>query len=339
MASQTYQYAGQLIKPTCDEDWVPFEPIIKELYKSMTLKDLMVSMKFQYAFQATLDQYKHRLAKWNVDNKRIKGDEYRAMLKKTKLRSLEDPPKQTEFWLHGQRVNPDNIARFEKRAKAQGKISDEDTFSDIIERAGPLLDPVGFLPMLTELVRNLGLWELVILIAPASSYWIKVIPTDDDDAKCIGDIGIYLLEALIRLGEINEASMILSSTILQYYSHISIYTTYLPCIHLLRAIQKHRDVFWNITLMLSSEEEILTQDYRWLDDVWNCELRFTYAWIVYQVQRSSDVMIALTKDDVTCVCIDDTVKDGYRMIGDVLDEEQEDEEAEDGDGDAIMLVV
>lgn len=62
-----------------------------------------------------MNQYKKRFLKWGINNKNIKENEYRAMIRATSRREQENPPKRTQFELHGKPVDPSKITRFTSR--------------------------------------------------------------------------------------------------------------------------------------------------------------------------------------------------------------------------------
>lgn len=75
-------------------------------------------------------QYKTQLKKWSLDTKYTKSSEYMAMIKTKRRRERENPPKQTQFFLHGKPISDKDITRFEKRAIKKGLISQDSNLSD-----------------------------------------------------------------------------------------------------------------------------------------------------------------------------------------------------------------
>ena len=59
-------------------------------------------------------QYKTQLQKWDIDHKRIKPTEYKAMVRKKRQRE-EDGQKDSKFELRGLEVDDAKIIRFQKR--------------------------------------------------------------------------------------------------------------------------------------------------------------------------------------------------------------------------------
>lgn len=123
--------AHQVRRPENAKDWEPHKEKITGLYQDMELHEVMKTMKDQYYFAPTLNQYKKQISKWGLDKKRIKGAEYKAMLKKKRKRELEAPGKESRFILHGEEVPQSKIARFEERMQKSGKINEDDTLSDV----------------------------------------------------------------------------------------------------------------------------------------------------------------------------------------------------------------
>ena len=59
-------------------------------------------------------QYKNQLQKWDIDHKRIKPTEYKAMIRKKRQRE-EDGQKESKFQLRGVEIDDAKIVRFQKR--------------------------------------------------------------------------------------------------------------------------------------------------------------------------------------------------------------------------------
>ena len=70
-------------------------------------------------------QYKKQLQKWDIDHKRIKSIEYKAMIRKKRQRE-EDGQKESKFQLRGVEIDDAKIVRFQKRHR----ISEPDQVSD-----------------------------------------------------------------------------------------------------------------------------------------------------------------------------------------------------------------
>ncbi|CAF9931186.1 MAG: hypothetical protein ALECFALPRED_004949 [Alectoria fallacina] len=72
-------------------------------------------MEAQYAFKATENQYKKQFKKWKIDHKRLKGAEFKAIVRKKRERERGNPAKNTEFRLRGEKVEGSKIIRYQKR--------------------------------------------------------------------------------------------------------------------------------------------------------------------------------------------------------------------------------
>lgn len=70
-------------------------------------------------------QYKKQLQKWDIDHKRIKSTEYKAMIRKKRQRE-EDGQKESKFQLRGVEIDDAKIVRFQKRHR----ISEVEQVSD-----------------------------------------------------------------------------------------------------------------------------------------------------------------------------------------------------------------
>lgn len=131
-------------------DWEGYRDIISELYSNNELREVMRIMQEEHEFRATyvdwrihpispntqtelhsIKQYKTQITKWGLDKKRIKASEYKAMLKVQRRREQQEPPKATQFFLHGREVPLGKISRFESRMVKEGKISEHDMFDDV----------------------------------------------------------------------------------------------------------------------------------------------------------------------------------------------------------------
>ena len=73
-------------------------------------------------------QYKTQLQKWDIDHKRIKPTEYKAMVRKKRQRE-EDGQKDSKFELRGREVDDAKIIRFQKRHR----VSEPEQMSDCRE--------------------------------------------------------------------------------------------------------------------------------------------------------------------------------------------------------------
>ncbi|KAF2113177.1 Clr5 domain-containing protein [Lophiotrema nucula] len=111
--------------------WEQYKDTISRLYESHKLKEVMKIMQLEHGFRPTIKQYKTQIGKWSLDKKRIKAHEYKAILRKKRQREESGTKKAPTFLLHGQEVPASKIARFENRMLQRGKITDEDTSSDI----------------------------------------------------------------------------------------------------------------------------------------------------------------------------------------------------------------
>lgn len=71
-----------------------------------------------------------------MDHKRLKGAEYKAMIRKKREREREDPAKNTEFRLRGEKVEGSKIIRFQERQKIdlQDEISEIPKFSIVYSK-------------------------------------------------------------------------------------------------------------------------------------------------------------------------------------------------------------
>ena len=81
--------------------------------------------------------YKIKFQEWGIDTKKIKTHEYKAILKKKRKRERDEPGKATKFQLHGQHVPEHKIARWETGMRSKGKITEDETFSEIREHHHP----------------------------------------------------------------------------------------------------------------------------------------------------------------------------------------------------------
>lgn len=77
--------------------------------------------------------YKTKFRKWGVDSKHIKSSEYMAMIKKKRKREQYEPGRVTKFQLHGKDVPESKIERRETHMMKQGKVTENDTFSEVGE--------------------------------------------------------------------------------------------------------------------------------------------------------------------------------------------------------------
>ncbi|KAI1076619.1 hypothetical protein F5B20DRAFT_313740 [Whalleya microplaca] len=118
-------------RPKHAEDWEEWREIISELYKTMELKVVMREMEEVHRFKATEKQYKIKLTAWGLDKKYIRPQEYLAMVKKKRKRETGQHSKATQFKLRGEDVNMDNVTRWEKRNIKKGKLSLDDTLSEV----------------------------------------------------------------------------------------------------------------------------------------------------------------------------------------------------------------
>ncbi|KAF2870693.1 hypothetical protein BDV95DRAFT_66032 [Massariosphaeria phaeospora] len=112
-------------------DWENNKATITKLWSSNKLQDVMRIMRDEYGFQATVKQYKTQFRKWGIDTKRIEAPEYKAILRKKRKREQEEWAKSTQFELHGEIVPASKIARFENRMLKAGKITADETFSEV----------------------------------------------------------------------------------------------------------------------------------------------------------------------------------------------------------------
>ncbi|KAF2188362.1 hypothetical protein K469DRAFT_536359, partial [Zopfia rhizophila CBS 207.26] len=107
-------------------DWDRYRNTISDLYSTSELKKAIKAMRDIHNFKASENQYKKQIAKWGLDTKRIKGTEYKAMLKKKRKRESDEPGKLSQFFLCGQRVPSPNITRYKERMLKCGKITETD---------------------------------------------------------------------------------------------------------------------------------------------------------------------------------------------------------------------
>ena len=129
-----------LSRPQSAQDWEDRKAAIVELYESKTLKETMTIMENKHSFKATYvklpfsihvltlcseKQYKKHLQKWDIDHKRIKPIEYKAMIRKKRQRE-EDGQKETKFQLRGVEVDDAKILGFQKRHR----VSESEQVSD-----------------------------------------------------------------------------------------------------------------------------------------------------------------------------------------------------------------
>ena len=70
-----------------------------------------------------VNQSKKQLKKWRVDHKRLKGAEYKAIIRKKRERERADAAKKTEFRLPGKEIKQSKIIRFQRGKKSILKTS------------------------------------------------------------------------------------------------------------------------------------------------------------------------------------------------------------------------
>ncbi|MCJ1460721.1 hypothetical protein MMC28_011103 [Mycoblastus sanguinarius] len=116
----------KISRPQCSQDWEDRKAAIEELYTSKPLKDTMRVMEKDHLFKATESQYKKQLRKWGLDHKRIKGPEYKAIIRKQRSREQQGLGDKSRFVLRGVEVGNSKIVGFQER----NKINDEDRLSD-----------------------------------------------------------------------------------------------------------------------------------------------------------------------------------------------------------------
>ncbi|KAH7419609.1 hypothetical protein BKA64DRAFT_21618 [Cadophora sp. MPI-SDFR-AT-0126] len=116
--------------PTGPQDWEIHKSEIEDLYRHNTLEHIMHSMQERHAFRATKKQWKSQLKKWGF-KKRTERDEYRAILKLKRRREEEQPDRASEFGLRGKVVPSAKITRYVADALKDGRITEEDTFSQV----------------------------------------------------------------------------------------------------------------------------------------------------------------------------------------------------------------
>lgn len=130
-----------------DPDCGLLKDTICRLYSTNELNNVIWIMEEDYKFKARYDNvlslllffpililksaklYKTKFCEWDVDTKRIKPCEYKAMLKRKRKREQDEPRKETRFQLRGECVPDFKIARWETRMLIQGRITNIDTFS------------------------------------------------------------------------------------------------------------------------------------------------------------------------------------------------------------------
>ncbi|KAF2649227.1 hypothetical protein K491DRAFT_669339 [Lophiostoma macrostomum CBS 122681] len=110
-------------------EWDHHKPRIAELYEKKELKEVMQILKDEHGFTASESQYKKQLAKWGLNKKNVKSGEYKAMIRKQRDRAKDG--KDTEFYIHGNKVPAVNIARFEERWRKKEGLGEGDAFDDV----------------------------------------------------------------------------------------------------------------------------------------------------------------------------------------------------------------
>ena len=140
LAAYSMDERPRLSRPKCAQDWEDRKDVIMELYEIKTLKETMKIMEEEHLFLATYvpttcsfllltlyseKQYKTQLQKWDIDHKRIKPTEYKAMIRKKRQRE-EDGHTDVKFKLRGLEIDDAKIVRFQKRHR----ISEPEQVSD-----------------------------------------------------------------------------------------------------------------------------------------------------------------------------------------------------------------
>ncbi|KAB5585674.1 hypothetical protein GE09DRAFT_33710 [Coniochaeta sp. 2T2.1] len=98
-----------------DSDWTPLKDRILELLKDNTLKEVKKMISQETGFEATERQYKSILSKWNV-NQYIPRPVMKAIVRKQQARRVAEPQKRNPvFYLRGEVVPGEKVARFMKR--------------------------------------------------------------------------------------------------------------------------------------------------------------------------------------------------------------------------------